>query len=410
MTVEWNGASAMLLMMVDITARKRAEVALARYNLLAEQTRDIILFIRRDGHIVDANQAAVVAYGYERDTLLTLNITNLRDPHTLPQVAPQMAEADQSGLRFETVHRRKDGSTFPVEVSSSGADIGGERVLLSIIRDITDRKQAEAALQQVRAELERRVQERTTALQQEMAERQRLEREAQRAQHFALLGRLAAGVSHEIRNPLGAVFLHVDLLEEELRQPSPDSAVQIAQSFTEIKIHLARLDDLVQDYLSLVRVSTIQRTVQDLGVAMRAWGAEFEAQAALQGVRLQLVGVEALGMVAFHAGTLYRALLNLVQNALDAMPQGGTLTLTGQSTATQVQLQVQDTGSGIPAKSLKQIFEPLSTTKPGGTGLGLYIVQEIMAAHAGQVTVQSTVGQGSIFTLTLPQAAVAAST
>ena len=92
--------------------------------------------------------------------------------------------------------------------------------------------------------------------------RQRLEREAQRAQHFALLRRLAAGVSHEIRNPLGAVCRHVDLLEEELRQPSPDSAMQIAQSFTEIKMHLARLDDLVQDYLSLVRASTIERKRQ----------------------------------------------------------------------------------------------------------------------------------------------------
>src|SRR5438270_4394233 len=98
-----------------------------------------------------------------------------------------------------------------------------------------------------------------------MAERQRLERDSQRAQHFALLGRLAAGMSHEIRNPLGAIFLHVDLLEEALHQPTPDSATEIVQSVDEIKTQLARLDDLVQDYLSLVRVASMQRTVQDLG-------------------------------------------------------------------------------------------------------------------------------------------------
>ena len=102
-------------------------------------------------------------------------------------------------------------------------------------------------------------------------------------------------------------------------------------------------------------------------------------------------------------------MLNLVQNALDAMPQGGSLTLVGQGTATQVQVQVQDTGSGIPAARLAQIFAPLYTTKPGGTGLGLYIVREIVAAHGGQLTVQSVEGHGSTFTLTLPQPARVAS-
>jgi signal transduction histidine kinase len=106
--------------------------------------------------------------------------------------------------------------------------------------------------------------------------------------------------------------------------------------------------------------------------------------------------------VAFHSSTLHRALLNLVQNALDAMGPGGSLTVRGQVTATQVQLHVQDTGMGIPAAQHARIFEPLYTTKPGGTGLGLYIVHEIVAAHEGHVTVESEEGQGTTFTLTLP--------
>src|SRR5262245_51622352 len=93
-----------------------------------------------------------------------------------------------------------------------------------------------------------------------------------------------------------------------------------------------------------------------------------------------------------------------MQNALDAMPQGGTLTLTSQRTATQLQIQVRDTGSGIPADQLPLIFEPLYTSKPGRTGLGLYIVQEMMRAHGGQVTVESRAGHGTVFTLTLPVA------
>src|SRR5262249_32513933 len=154
----------------------------------------------------------------------------------------------------------------------------------------------------------------------EIAERQRLEREAQRAEHFALLGRLAAGVSHEIRNPLAAIFLHVDLLTEELQQPTPDSPAVVTETLTEIKTQLTRLADLVQDYLSLVRVGAIELMPGDLGRAVQAWATEFHALAAPQGVSLQMAGLAELGVVALHATTLRRALLNLVQNALDVMP------------------------------------------------------------------------------------------
>ena len=126
--------------------------------------------------------------------------------------------------------------------------------------------------------------------------------------------------------------------------------------------------------------------------------------AAACGVTIHTAGLTTLGQVIFHAGTLRRAVLNLLQNALEAMPQGGTVTLEGRGLATHVQLQVRDTGSGIPAARLAQIFEPLYTTKPEGTGLGLYIVQEIVTAHKGQITVESVERQGTTFTITLPRA------
>jgi PAS domain S-box-containing protein len=278
------------------------------------------------------------------------------------------------------------------------------QIYLQAQTELAERQKAEAALAQAAAELEQRVQERTAALHQAMAEQQRLEREAQRVQHFALLGRLAAGVSHEIRNPLATVFLQVDLLEEELHMPSPDSPAFVREALAEIKTNLGRLDNLVQDYLTLVRVTNLQRQVQDLGQAVHTWGTEMQHEMGGRGVTIHMHGLAELGLVAFHASTLRRALLNLVQNAVDAMPQGGTVTLTGRGTATQIQLGVHDTGNGIPAERLGQIFEPLYTTKPGGTGLGLYIVQEIVQAHHGQITVESVLGQGTTFTLTLPRA------
>ncbi len=133
----------------DITNIKKAEEVLKRYELLAEQSRDIILFVRQDdGRILDANAAALSAYGYHREDLPNLSIRDLRAPGTHALTAIQMAEADAQGILFETVHRRNDGTIFPVEVSSQGADLGGIRVLLSVVRDISERKQAEDTIKQ----------------------------------------------------------------------------------------------------------------------------------------------------------------------------------------------------------------------------------------------------------------------
>ncbi|MBX3011676.1 MAG: PAS domain S-box protein [Caldilineaceae bacterium] len=135
---------------IDIDERKQAEAILARYQLLSNQARDIILFMRLDGQIVEANEAAVKAYGYDHATLLKMRIQDLRDPTTHAQIDDQITEADRTddgrGIRFETLHRRRNGTVFPVEVSSIGATVGGERLLVSVIRDSSERKAAEAAL------------------------------------------------------------------------------------------------------------------------------------------------------------------------------------------------------------------------------------------------------------------------
>ncbi|SIO47168.1 PAS domain S-box-containing protein [Singulisphaera sp. GP187] len=137
----------------DVADRRSAERLLDRYRLLSQHARDIVLFVRTDGRIVEANDAAIAAYGYDRDTLLRMSILELRDSETVAFVPDQMAQADVQGVTFETVHRRKDGSTFPVEVSSRGAEIAGERLLLSILRDISERRRAEEELRHSRERL-----------------------------------------------------------------------------------------------------------------------------------------------------------------------------------------------------------------------------------------------------------------
>jgi len=132
----------------DVTERKQAEEILIRYQLVFENARDILLMVRLDGQIIDANLAALSVYGYSKNELLNMNIRDLRGPETGSYVSTQMHEADNNGILFETIHCRKDGSFFPVEVSSKGTVVNNKRVLLSVIRDITERKQAEANLRQ----------------------------------------------------------------------------------------------------------------------------------------------------------------------------------------------------------------------------------------------------------------------
>lgn len=127
----------------DITERKKAEEGLENYRQLLQQAQDIILFVSKDGRILDVNEAACKEYGYSREELLRLNIRDLREPATLHLYRQQMQQAFETGIVMETIHRRKDGRAFPVEVSSRRVMVGGEEALLSIIRNITERKQAQ---------------------------------------------------------------------------------------------------------------------------------------------------------------------------------------------------------------------------------------------------------------------------
>jgi PAS domain S-box-containing protein/putative nucleotidyltransferase with HDIG domain len=150
----------------DVTESRRAEDLLARYQLLSSEARDIMLFVRAsDGAIVEANAAAEAAYGYSREELLRLSINVFRSALDGPTIDIQMKAAEAEGILFETEHQRKDGSSFPVEVSSRGATmIDGEKVLLSVIRDITERKHAEAALIESTVQLKRTLQAAVAAL------------------------------------------------------------------------------------------------------------------------------------------------------------------------------------------------------------------------------------------------------
>src|SRR5215831_4209726 len=233
--------------------------------------------------------------------------------------------------------------------------------------------------------------------------RQRLGQMTRHAQRGALLGDIAAKMVHDIRNPLNAIFLHADVVEEELRRPTQDSPIQMAASVAEIRTEVSRLYDLIQDYLTLARLAVVQREYEDLGPFLAECAQAMRTLLESRHIVLHLEGLTRLGRVAIHKGTLRRAILNLLQRALDAMPQGGTLTLRGRRVASShVTIEVRDTGSSIPEEQLERLFEPFGPGESEWTGLGLYVVHEIITAHHGTIDVQSAPHQGTTLTITLP--------
>jgi PAS domain S-box-containing protein len=140
--VSFSGTDAQMVVVRDVSDRSRLEALEARNRALFDHSRDILLVLTWDGKIVDANRAAIRAYGYPREELIHLKVSDLRDPATLPEVERQIERAQHDGIFFETRHRRRDGDIFSVEVSSTTIEAGGERLLLSVVRDTSDRRKA----------------------------------------------------------------------------------------------------------------------------------------------------------------------------------------------------------------------------------------------------------------------------
>ena len=231
---------------------------------------------------------------------------------------------------------------------------------------------------------------------------QRLEQMAWQVQRSALLGDIAGKIVHEIRNPLNAIFLHADVVQGELQCPTLDSRTQMMESLADIRMEVKRLYDIMQDYLTLARLAVVQYEPEDMGNFLRECGRVMQEQARTRGVMLHLQGLARLGSVSLHKGTLQHAFMNLLQRALDATPQGGTVTLLGRRTASHSIVEIRDTGSAISEERLEILFEPLYSMSSEWTGLELYVVREIVVAHHGAIDIQSTPGQGTTCTVMLP--------
>ena len=222
-------------------------------------------------------------------------------------------------------------------------------------------------------------------------------------EQLQLLGQLASSVSHEIHNPLNAMLLHAEVLEEELSQPEGGSHDQLLHSLAVIKTRMTQLYELIQEYLTLARLSDLPRHPEDLGALLEAFGLEMRERLAAHGITFHLEEVAGLGSVALSKPIFWRALSNIIQYATQTMPHGGRIALRGRRTETSVQLDINDTGDGLAEAQWSVVLQPSPTARYEAKELGLYLVREVVAAHQGKITVTSTPHQGTMFTIVLPR-------
>ena len=363
--------------LIDVTERKRTEAFSRReeawFRSLIETTQDAFISIDRQGRIVEVNPSAEKIFGYQKNEIVGQKVNILMPEPCASEHDGYIARYEKTGeshaigrIRTMTA-RRKNSELFPVELSVTEIPTGGGAHYAALMREVSDR----------------------VKLQEQLIEAQRL----------AAIGATAAKFAHEVGNPLNNIYMTVQLLARRLEQAGVTDEKSLG-TFQIVVKEIKRLNSLLGDFRSLYRDD--QYNFQPVSIAQVVRHLlDVEEKGYLdQGVRVECAIAADLPLVIADGDKLEQALLNLCKNAAEAMPQGGTLTVRVAMEGTETMIEVTDTGCGVPEGI--DIWEPFKTTKSLGTGLGLVIVRQIIAAHHGTITYESEAGKGTTFRLSLP--------
>jgi two-component system sensor histidine kinase HydH len=227
-----------------------------------------------------------------------------------------------------------------------------------------------------------------------------LEAEVAQRERLSTLGNMAATVAHELRNPLNSVSMGLQRLKGEFR-PTQDEE-QYSRFLELMRSEVERLNLIVEEFLSLARPMEIKPKPVRIDELLQEMAVLVESDAKSKKVQIKVVVPPDLPAARVDRNYFKQALLNLILNGMQAMPQGGGLTLEANVSRGHMVVSVTDTGNGIPEDILPLIFDPYFTTKTKGAGLGLPIARRIVEAHGGALTAESKVGQGTCFKITFP--------
>ncbi|WP_160717628.1 hybrid sensor histidine kinase/response regulator [Chitinophaga solisilvae] len=337
-----------------------------RYFSIFEKSNDAILLADCEHKIVAANPAAVRLLKYEEPNLYSSYLSGLFAESSHIQAFIDQLCSEQGVVQQEYVFRSAEGQPLDVLVNASLLD-EKKQLYLCIIQDVTERK--------------------------------RKTREKQQQEKFAITGRIARLIAHEVRNPLTNILLAVSELKTHAIAETEDS--QLYLDIMERNCH--RINQLVTELLESTRMFELNMLPQGLNVLI---GKALQ----LAADRLQLHDIRVIRQLSepdiqimADEDKLLIALLNIIINGVEAMRAGdGTLSIHTWHEQGQVFVRITDTGSGIPKENLSKLFEPFFTSKTKGTGLGLTATQNIILNHKGEISVESTPGEGTSFLISFP--------
>jgi PAS domain S-box-containing protein len=491
----YDGRPALQAILEDVTQRKQTEQALKdseeRYRTLVEGANDAVFLETFDGHIVDVNTKACQLLGYSRDELLHLTMAGLVYQGN-SQAEEEEKEEGQLGQHREETMLRKNRSRVPVEVNTSILRLKGEKYLMSVVRDITQRKEKELRqkhLEQAIIESKKRlmavfdgimspltitdldyniimVNKATASLfndkiprllgrkcyeafrkQNEpcpncpvtetiktgkpshrlstnpiinrtleeytfpifdasgnlsliinygidVTDKIKMERQLVQADKMASLGTLAAGIAHEIRNPMATINLNTQILLRDLDLEEEHQVYML-----DIQKEVKKIERIISEILEFSKPRPAHLIETNINEVVLSVHELTRVQLRKDDLRVHFNLAEFLPAVLIDPAQVSQVVINLVINAMQAMPDGGELTVTSQMdpTTRRVELLVSDTGVGIPPDNLSKIFDPFFTNKPEGTGLGLAIARQILEKNQASIHVSSKKGKGTAF-------------
>ena len=337
-------------------------------HYVVESMANGLISLDAEGMVTTINQAAQELVGISEAEAKSLEIDGLLPEHAVE--IWDVLENNHTILNKEIVYQRSDGSKIPVNLSATQVkDEGGTKLGVVILLN-------------------------------DMREMVELQERAKRAEHLASIGRMAATVAHEIRNPLSSVRGFAQFFANRFKQKTEERTYALAMM--EESNRLNRVVSELVDYARPLELNIEPTSIETLFLDIVK---RLELEQSTSCIEIvQEVHPDML-MAQLDRDRILQVLLNLTQNSIDAMPNGGKLILSAVWLAEQnsVQLGVQDTGQGIAQADLPRLFEPFFTTKTRGAGLGLAVVRKIVDAHHGEVEVSSEEGVGTQVRLTLPQ-------
>jgi PAS domain S-box-containing protein len=332
-----------------------------------------VVAVDREGQVLAWNRSAEEILGAPRETTLARTILEIGGAEGWQEALLRALSHGGAGDPSEHLVRRRDGSTVPVEVNAAPLrDAEGRtRGAVATLTDLSNVRSMEERIRQL--------------------------------DRLAALGRFASSVAHEIRNPLHGIATGVEYLSRGFPE-GDERRVDVQYILREV----SRLNTIIQDLLTATRPRLLTLgPVSVADVAARVLRA-LAPSIADGKVQIRLMGADTWPKVLADTDQLLQVLLNLVQNAVQAIPERGEVVIevhpAGKSPSSRVAIEVADSGAGITAEHLPHLFEPFYTTRPKGTGLGLFVAHGIVQRHGGSIEVESVPGQGTRFRVLLPAA------